>query len=72
MGLHETKNLLHNKRNGHQIKEAVQEWEKSFDSYTSDKGLITRIYKELKNLNSERIIYPVKKWEKELNRAYLK
>jgi hypothetical protein len=27
-------------------------WEKIFASYTSDKGLITRIYRELKKLNS--------------------
>jgi hypothetical protein len=30
------------------------EWEKIFASYTSDKELITRIYKELKNLNSQK------------------
>jgi hypothetical protein len=28
------------------------EWEKIFASYTSDKGLITRIYRKLKKLNS--------------------
>jgi hypothetical protein len=27
------------------------EWEKIFASYSSDKGLISRIYKELKRLN---------------------
>jgi hypothetical protein len=27
------------------------EWEKIFASYTFDKGLITRIYRELKKLN---------------------
>jgi hypothetical protein len=30
-------------------------WEKIFARYTSDKGLITRIYRELKKLNSQRI-----------------
>jgi hypothetical protein len=30
----------------------LTEWEKIFSSYTSDKGLITRIYRELKKLNS--------------------
>jgi hypothetical protein len=37
MGLHGTKELLYYKRNGHQIKEAAQEWEKVFANYTSDK-----------------------------------
>jgi hypothetical protein len=45
------------------------EWEKIFASYTSDKGLITRIYRELKKLNSPQINEPIRKWENELNRA---
>jgi hypothetical protein len=31
------------------LKRPTTEWEKIFASYTSDKGLITRIYRELKN-----------------------
>jgi hypothetical protein len=31
------------------LKRPPTEWKKIFASYTSDKGLITRIYKELKN-----------------------
>jgi hypothetical protein len=34
------------------LKSQPPEWEKIFGSYTSDKGLITRIYREHKNLNS--------------------
>jgi hypothetical protein len=34
------------------LKRSLKEWEKIFASYTSDKGLITRIYRELKKLNS--------------------
>jgi hypothetical protein len=34
------------------LKRPPTEWEKIFTIYTSDKGLITRIYKELKKLNS--------------------
>jgi hypothetical protein len=45
------------------------EWKKIFDSYTSDKGLITRIYRELKKLNSLKINEPTKKWASELNRT---
>jgi hypothetical protein len=40
--------LLHNKRNTSNLKRLSTEWEKIFASYTSDKGLITRIYTELK------------------------
>jgi hypothetical protein len=36
-------------------------WEEIFVSYTSDKGLITKIYWELKKLNSPKINEPVKK-----------
>jgi hypothetical protein len=32
------------------------EWEKIFANYTSDKGLIIRIYRELKKLNSPKSI----------------
>jgi hypothetical protein len=43
------------------LKRPPTEWEKTFASYTSDKGLITRIYRELKNLNSPKINEPIKK-----------
>jgi hypothetical protein len=33
----------------------------------SDKGLITRVYRELKKLNSPKINEPIKKWASELN-----
>jgi hypothetical protein len=49
MGLHEIKKLLYNKRNGlYKLKRPPTEWEKIFSGYTSDIGLITRIYRELK------------------------
>jgi hypothetical protein len=36
------------------LKRLPTEWEKIFASYTSDKGLVARIYRELKKLNSQR------------------
>jgi hypothetical protein len=54
------------------LKRPPTEWEKIFSSYTLDKGLITRIYRELKKLNSPKINEPVKKWATELNRTFSK
>jgi hypothetical protein len=47
------------------LKRPPTEWEKIFGSYTSDKGLITRIYRKLKKLNSPKINEPIKKWATE-------
>jgi hypothetical protein len=55
------------------LKRPPTEWEKIiFASYTSDKGLITIIYRELKKLNSPKINEPVKKWATELNITFSK
>jgi hypothetical protein len=40
------------------LKRPPTEWDKIFASYTSDKELITRIYWELKKLNSPKINEP--------------
>jgi hypothetical protein len=37
------------------LKRSLTEWEKIFAGYTSDKGLITRIYRELKKLKFPKI-----------------
>jgi hypothetical protein len=54
------------------LKRPPTEWEKTFASYTSDKRLITRIYRELKNLNPPQINEAIKKWATELNRTFSK
>jgi hypothetical protein len=43
------------------LKRPPTEWEKIFASCTSDKGLITRIYRELRKLSSQKINDPIKK-----------
>jgi hypothetical protein len=43
------------------LKRQPTEWEKIFASYTSDKGLLTTIFRELKKLNSLKINDPIKK-----------
>jgi hypothetical protein len=54
------------------LKRRPTEWEKIFASYTSDKGPITRIYRELEKLDSPKINEPIKKWATELNRTFSK
>jgi hypothetical protein len=72
MGLHKTKNFCTTKEMVSKLKSPPAEWEKIFASYTSDKGLITRIYRELKKLNSPKINEPIKKRASELNRTFSK
>jgi hypothetical protein len=50
------KELLHKKEMVSKLKRPLTEREKIFASYTANKGLITRIYRELKKLNSPKPI----------------
>jgi hypothetical protein len=54
------------------VKRPPTEWEKILATYISDKRLITRIYRELKKLNSPKLNEPIKKWATELNRTFSK
>jgi uridine kinase len=54
------------------LKRPPTEWEKIFVRCTSDKRLITRLYRELKKLNTPQINEPIKKWVTKLNRTFSK
>jgi hypothetical protein len=48
------------------------EWEKIFVSYSSNKGLISIIYRKFKKFNPQRLNIPKKKWTHELYREFSK
>ena len=64
MGLHQSKKFFHKKENINKIKRQPTEWENVFAD-TSNKGLISKIYKELIKLNTEKPNNLIKKWAKD-------
>ena len=62
LGLHQNKQLLPKKETINKTKRQPTEWETVFTNDISNKGFVSKMYKELIQLNTQETDNPIRKW----------
>ena len=70
VGLHQDTTFCTAKKTVKKTKRQPTEWEKIFAKDSTDKGLVSKIYKALLKLNKRETNKQIKKWAEDMNRHF--